>query len=441
MTFFFTFIFMILVFWRPQEWLVPQLFGIPLLNGVVGLAVLALLLEISSNRIHFPKRLQQPMMLLGLWFACVFSHVPDTYFQGVLDSWEEPAKVCFFTYLLFVVLDSPKKLRAVAWLFVLMALVMSFHGLMQHRLGYGFAYRRPLRIWKVDGTIQLRSLFFGIFEDPNDMGQMIIACMPFAFLLFRRNNFLTVLIGAGLCWYLYMGYDSTGSRGAMIGLVALAGMEIVMRLPVRWMPILIGTGLVGALVVSPFYTRVLDMSARERIVFWGLGNQAFISSPLKVMFGLGYGMFWTVTQQGRAAHNAFVNCYVELGLFGYTFWFGMIILGIVGAWRVRQALDRRSDDPEERYLWRFCGHAIAAIIAYCASSYFLSRTFIYPFFFLIALVGVLPVVAQRLKLADDDALDVYTSDHDAAILSVLGACFSVVYIYISIRLMNLGMGM
>jgi len=441
MTFFFTFVFMVLVFWRPQEWLVPQLYGIPMLNGVVGLAVLALMLEVTSNRIHFPKRLQQPLMLLGLWFACVFSHVPHTYFQGLLDSWEEPAKICFFTFLLFVVMDSPRKLRAVAWLFVFMAVVMTYHGLMQQRLGYGFAYRQPMRLLQLDQTIHLRSLFFGIFEDPNEMGQMIIASMPFAFLLFRRNNFLALLIGAGLCAYLYLGFESTGSRGAMIGLAALAAMEIVIRLPVRWMPVMIGAGLVGALIASPFYTRVLDMSARERIVFWGLGNQAFIRNPFNILFGLGYNMFWSVTREGRAAHNAFVNCYVELGLFGYTFWFGMIVLGVLGAWRVRQALDRYSDDPEERYVWRFCGHGIAAMVAYCASSYFLSRTFIYPFFFLMALIGVLPVVAQRLKLADDDELEVFTSNHDAYILSTLGACFSVVYIYISIRLMNLGMGM
>jgi len=55
MTFLFTFIFMIFVFWRPQDWLIPALFGWPILDVIVGIALLAMLLEIDSKKIHFPK--------------------------------------------------------------------------------------------------------------------------------------------------------------------------------------------------------------------------------------------------------------------------------------------------------------------------------------------------------------------------------------------------
>lgn len=437
MTFFFTFFFMILVFWRPQEWLVPWMFGIPVLDGVFYLALLSMLLEVDSKRIHFPKQLQQPFMLLGLWFMCVFSHIPHGYFQGMLDSIEEPAKLCVFTFLLYVVIDSPKKLRHVARLFVLMAVIMSIDALMQQKLGHGFAGHQPMLVHRPDGTPYFRSWFFGIFEDPNEMAQMIVASIPFTFVIFERKNLGTTLIAFGLSYFLWQGMQTGYSRGALIGLGTVCFMFLVMKMPQRWMPTLLPLGLLAALGACPFAGKVLDMSASERIVFWGLGNQAFIRSPINIVSGLGYGMFWTVTQQGRAAHNAFVNCYVEIGYIGFCFWFGLIILGVIGAWRVRCALNHKSADPDEQYLWRFAGAAICALVSFCGSSYFLSRTFIYPFFFLMTLAGVLPVIASRWTEGGGD-LDLFTSNHDAFALCATGGVLGIIYIYISIRLMNLG---
>jgi hypothetical protein len=417
---------------------VPALFGWPVLDITVGFAMLSMLVELDSHKLYFPKRLQQPKLLLGLWFFCVFSHVPHTYFQGMLDSWEEPAKICFFTLLLFIVIDSPAKLRHVARLFVFMAVMMSIHALMQQKLGYGFAGFRPMYVPKPDGSIQIRSWFFGIFEDPNEMAQMIVASMPFTFVMFKKSNFFTWSIAMGLCVFLYFGMASGHSRGSLIGLGAALAMLVVMKLPAHWMPRVMPLGLLAALAACPGMTRALDMSARERIVFWGLGNQAFKSSIVNMLTGLGYGMFWSVTKKGRAAHNAFVNCYCEIGYLGYCFWFGLIILGILGAWRVRVEMARRRYDAEADYLWRFSGYIIIAMVAFSASSYFLSRTFIYPFFFLMALAGVTPVIADNM-LEEDAQVYLFPSNRDTFILCAAGGFFSIIYIYISIRLMNLGL--
>jgi hypothetical protein len=314
--------------------------------------------------------------------------------------------------------------------------MMSIHALMQQKLGYGFAGARPMYVPKPDGEIQIRSWFFGIFEDPNEMAQMIVSSMPFTFVMFKRKNFFNWLIAVGLCVFLYQGMATGLSRGSVIGLSAAGTLLGVMKLPARWMPRMMPLGLLGALAACPVFTKALDMSARERIVFWGLGNQAFKSSIINMMTGIGYGMFWTVTRTGRAAHNAFVNCYVEIGYIGYCFWFGLIVLGIMGAWRTRAEMVYRRNDAEADYLWRFSGYVIVALVAFCASSYFLSRTFIYPFFFLMALAGVTPVIADDM-IEDDDYAYLFPSGRDAFILCAVGGAFSIVYIYISIILMNL----
>jgi len=105
---------------------------------------------------------------------------------------------------------------------------------------------------------------------------------------------------------------------------------VFLVLPVRWLPYAGALALAGYLVLCAMGGSVLlDQSARERVVFWGYGNMAFKHNPI---FGIGYGMF-TELYEDRAAHNAFVTCYTDLGLFGYWFWFNLLQLGMLGTWR------------------------------------------------------------------------------------------------------------
>ena len=55
MTFALTCIFIIMVFWRPQEWLIPSLYGWPLLDVVIYGALLSLLIETNEGKLRFPK--------------------------------------------------------------------------------------------------------------------------------------------------------------------------------------------------------------------------------------------------------------------------------------------------------------------------------------------------------------------------------------------------
>ena len=64
MTFFFTSIFLIMTFWRPQEWLVPWMFGWPVLDVVVVMAILTLMMEIDTGKVSWPRDApMQPTML------------------------------------------------------------------------------------------------------------------------------------------------------------------------------------------------------------------------------------------------------------------------------------------------------------------------------------------------------------------------------------------
>jgi len=217
----------------------------------------------------------------------------------------------------------------------------------------------------------------------------------------------------------------------MVALAAVVTAMVFLVLPARWLPWLWAVALVGGLIGAGFRgAGLLDASAQERVVFWGLANRAFKSN---LLFGLGFGMFWQVTAGSRAAHNAFVSCYTEVGLFGYWFWFNLLSLGVLACWRARVALER-AVTPTQRYLRRLAGLAIAAVAGFAAGGYFLSRAFIFPFFFLFGLLNAVGLIAERELPREHPPL--INVRHDLYLWGTIGALFSVAYIYVSILILN-----
>jgi hypothetical protein len=433
MTFLLTSLFMFMVFWRPQEWLWPWMFGMPVLDVVVIMSLLSLMVEYNEGRIKMPWNTPQVYLLLGLWISAPLSHVLHTYVQGFMQSIFPVFKICLFSFLLFLVLDRPRRLRIASTLFVVMACTMAVHAHMQMTIGYGFAHQYPIYIPPIgDAPAHWRAQFFGIFGDANDLAQFLITCVPLSFILLPRRSPLSFLLGCGLSWYLISAMFLTGSRGGLLGLAAVVGVQIVVFLPLKWFPYLLIGGLLVALGLCPFVGFVLDTSAHDRVVFWGMANAQF-KQPINTPFGMGYGMFWQVISGSKAAHNAFVKCYAELGVFGYWFWFGLIQLGIIGAHRARVAL-KKVKDPGAKWLFRFAGQTIVAMMGFCASAYFLSRTFVFPLFFLMAMLGVVPLIARRYLPPSYPPF--FNVRIDVRIMLAVGTVLSITYIYISIILLN-----
>lgn len=429
MTFFFTLLFILLVFWRPQDWLAPWLWGWNLLDGIFGGAILSLLLEVDSGTVRFaPKRLV--WILFGLYFATLMSHVPHTYFGGILLTYQETLKMCVFTLLLLCVLDRSERLQSLMIVFVLMSSVMTYHALLQHSRGYGFAGQGPLYLHTHEG-LNVRSMFFGIFEDPNDLAQMILLTIPMVFAIPRRMNFFTFGIASGVAYYLVKGVMATGSRGGVIGIAAMLATLFALRLKVKWLPYYLFICVCLGLALCPFAGFALDSSAQNRVIYWGMANQLFKQNPI---FGIGWGMFWQVAK-GNPAHNAFVHCYTEIGIFGYSFWFGLIMLGILGCWRARVALRPYIESNDEgKYLYRVAGLSLVSMMGFSAAGYFLSRAFVYPLFFMIAHLNAIAIIVERMLPAHEQPL--LKGGWRMAALLLLGAGASIIYIYISIILLN-----
>jgi hypothetical protein len=432
MTFFFTLLFVIIVFWRPQDWLFYLPPQIRILWGVMGLTMMSMLLEISADRIKL-FRGPQALLLVGFWLAGIMSHVAHTYFAGMTSAAAELGKLAFFTYVLLCVLDRPSRLRVMAITFVAMALLMTLHAHLQYATGAGFNGVGPIYSPDPDGGLRPRSYFFGIFGDPNDLAQFLAVSIPFVFAIPRKLNIFKFILCSVVSAALVYGVLCTWSRGGMVALGVLAIFPVLLVLPSRWLPGLLAVSALGALAMTPLAGRFLDVSAHERVVFWGLANETFKSNPI---FGIGYSMFWQIADD-RSAHNAFVLAYTELGMFGFWFWFGLILLGVVGVWRVRILLrDKTGDDHQ--YVRKYTGLAIAAMSSFCASSFFLSRAYVYPLFFLVAILGAIPAVYNQLEQADPavQPRPIYNAERDLFVLVSLGTVVSISYIYVAILILN-----
>jgi hypothetical protein len=98
-------------------------------------------------------------------------------------------------------------------------------------------------------------------------------------------------------------------------------------------------------------------------------------------------------------------------------------------------------DVDSTWLRRFAGLSMAALASYFASSYFLSRAYVYPYFFLVAIGGCLPAIADKVA-ADDGQPPIWTREtiRKWLIWGTLGALGSIVYIYFSILLLNKAYG-
>jgi hypothetical protein len=432
LTFALTSIFVALVFWRPQEWLLPFLEGWPILDVVVALAAVAFVIEVRENRLRLPLDMPQVYLLPGLWSAAILSHVAHTYLAGALGAIVPAFKMCFFALLLMCAADRPARLRVLARIFIVMACIMSVHALLQEKRGFGFAGLEPLRFWKWTefGFVPYtRTLFFGIFQDPNDFAQILATALPFAFVIMRRRSVFSVALAWAIVWLVVRGILSTRSRGGLVALTTVTVLFLTMRIRGRWQPWVMGVLISAALIAMPFASPILDQSAHDRVVFWGLANEEFRRTPL---FGVGFGMFVEICDDA-AAHNAFVQCYTEVGVYGYWFWIGLLLMGLLGAWRARAAL-ARFGDTESVWMRRFTEATICGALGYTASSYFLSRAFVQPTFFITAILAA-TYLATCNYLGPENVAP-FRPRRDLLVTNTAAAVGSILYIYASIRILN-----
>jgi putative inorganic carbon (hco3(-)) transporter len=379
-------VYILCTYLRPFEMFAPDLNEYRPMLILLALALVpaavraAMRQEVGVRAVHF-KLLALLVLAIGV------SQVANQWAGGALVSIGDFSASAMLMVLCFLNLTSIKRLQVTCIAITVSAVLLAGLGIYSFHTGF-MAEELVLRQNPTDedalesvvaedmnaipaldtsGRYFLRLRSLGFLNDPNDFAQFMVMVLPLLWWAHAPGRWLRNLLvlgapGVVLGYAIYL----TQSRGAMLGIAA-----VLLMAAQRWLGT-VRTLVLGALVVAAFgivsfggrELSTNEESAAQRIDAWYAGWTMLKAKPL---FGVGYGNF--LDYNTLTAHNSFVLCFSELGLFGYFAWLGLIVLTFAGLNRaVRLA-------PQEAPERRLAVMLRAALIAYLACAWFLSRTY------------------------------------------------------------------
>jgi probable O-glycosylation ligase (exosortase A-associated) len=344
--------------------------------------------------------------VLWIWFTVTseissqdplfMHHAAQTWYK-----WGFVSKILLMTAVTVVVVDSFERLRV---------LVIVIAGC----FGYYVLKSLPFIIM-TGGQFRIYGPEFSMIADNNDFGLALNMTLPMFFFLARTE---TRRWARWLCGFLFViGIPAvffTYSRGAMVGLIAIAAL-MLLQLKQRFLLIpVIGLGLVTALVFAPASWRdrmdptspnMLDASALERLNAWAFARNLAADYPIA---GGGFDtfthqLFARYAPQGNDVHGPHSIYFQMLGEHGYVglFLYLALILSCFASLFQTSRLGKKTGDTivcEYSKMFRF------SFVSFLASGAFLGRAYFDYFYSIIACVVVLKLVARdRYEQAIRDA--------------------------------------
>jgi O-antigen ligase len=226
------------------------------------------------------------------------------------------------------------------------------------------------------------------------------------------------------------GISKSGSRGALVGLVALGAALLVLlvRVPLakRVAAILVTAGALSVFSPPGYWQQMGTLlnpqadynwdsvNGRRRVALRGIGY--FEQHPL---FGIGIDNFpkaeCTISDKAQSyalntgirctpPHNSYIQALAELGIGGITLWLVFFPGAAVALVQLRMRLPRAwaRGDPEEQYLYLATQYLAVAVIGFAFGAFFLTFAFTDITYYLIATIAGLYLAVDD-KLARDRA--------------------------------------
>lgn len=389
------------LFVRPSE-LVPDLAEVPIYNVLIVAGLI-----VSASRILEKLRpgnlIRDPITfcVLGLLLAAFMSHmvrldtIPARY--AVMDF----SKSVLYYLLLISVVNSLDRLRtflsAIAIFATIGAViailhyysiitvpslsVLEYNEIVDAQTGATISYRR------IQGT--------GLFSDPNDLSMIaVVGLVIAASKIDDRQLGLSRLLWLVPLLIMVATVGLTKSRGGTLALGAAIMAVSYFRF-----------GLFKSLFVAALFLPVAAAfvagrgdamesgTGRSRVELWSAGIQVFKGSPV---FGAGWGRCAELIEQ--EAHNSFVHCFVELGMFGGALFLGAFAFGVVALWKLREPLRLFFGGTADASFYRLHPYMLALICGSCISMFSISRSYIAPTYMLLGIVDAYILEAQRRGL-------------------------------------------
>lgn len=360
-------IYLALLIIRPQEF-VPALIGVPILQLVL-LACLVIWMFSSEKRILLP-----PVVLVG----CFLLFAPLTvaangWWGGVVLAHARLDPVAAIFLVATMAARKLPVLRTYMRTIIICASVLVAYCAIQLKTGIG-----P---WADVPPYQGRPYYLGIYNDPNDLGQLFIIALGFVIYLLAINKslpsgFVLSCLGA---WLIY-GVVLTNSRGALLATLAILALECWRRFG-KVAVIVAAVLAVPALLAVTRLSQLSagEVSAMDRLETWYQGIQMLRGSPV---FGVGFGNF--TNYSSLTAHNSIILPMAELGLPGLTIWLGIIWYSIRMLWWIGFSAhpDRLPAETAQQSEILAARGLLLTMGGFCVGAFFLSQSYGAPLFLL-----------------------------------------------------------
>ena len=378
-------LYLFFIFLRPIElfaqWLIPYrpMMVLWLFAFTGAFAQVIKLKQVAARPAHY-------WLLAGLTLVIFLSRIMPNGLSGAVWGMSDFSASALFFVLISFNLTTIERLRSACYAILLSMIILCSLGINAYHTGY-MSEELVLQQRKTDddsildltekpeipanddsGIYMWRVRGVGFFNDPNDFAQAIVMTMPMLWWLYRkgqrvRNILVFFVPGAAMGYTVFL----TNSRGALLGMASLLFFSIRSVLGTRRTTILLGILGSGAMLANMTGGRGFsskESSASGRIDAWYDGLMMLKSSPL---IGIGYGNF--TEYHDLTAHNSFVLCFAELGLFGFFFWTSLLVLSYKAVSAVAEHAPINTLERDAGLLFR------SSFVGYITCGWFLSRTY------------------------------------------------------------------
>ncbi|MDP5132073.1 MAG: O-antigen ligase family protein [Paraglaciecola sp.] len=366
--FFLLYLYTFLVLVRPQEFL-PFLSGIPVIMFTTILCFVTTLATQRPLR-WTPSQTFLICMLPVISFSALFNGWGT---KGLIESQNQLITSILPLFLFATVVSSASRQRKLMFVSLFASSLMVHNGWVQFNSYDGFGWTGTQ---SVGGELK-RIVYLGIFQDPNDLGMLLVMNMPFLMYFYDRGGFVVKCLCLAL-WVIFLyGVYITGSRGTVLGTAALFGFYFLFKYGgVRLIFFAIVTGPVFATLLSQFGGLSSgEASARSRLYAWYDGVHYLLGNPI---FGIGKDNFTDL--HGRTAHNSYILVSAELGTLGYTLWGGALFLTVYVGYKVfKLPLEQFAKHPRRDEIVdeiKINSALFFSMLSYMVTAFFLSRSYI-----------------------------------------------------------------
>lgn len=378
-----------MLFVRPAEFH-PALIGLPVYEACI-LACLAVSYPALVARAGPRALAARPVdaCAAAMLAAVVLSHLANGEPARAYDAGLYFLKLLLYYFLLVGLIDTPARLeRFLAALGVFAACVTALAVLHYH----GAVRVAAIEFLEtgLDGSgdpdrVVRRLGSTGLFQDPNDMCLMLVMAVVISlYQVLERRRYYWAAPLALFAHALML----THSRGGFLGLLAALVVLLVARFG-RRRAVPLGLLVIPA-VVALYDGRQTSLNlgrgtAQTRVQLWLEGMMMFVRHPL---FGIGSGRYDEYA--GHVAHNSFIHCFTELGLFGGTVFLAAFYLAF---WTLVRLGDRRLP-PLPPALGRLRPYLLAVVAGYGTGLMSLSDAYTIPTYTVLGLSSLYAGLAE-----------------------------------------------